>query len=423
MKDFGITKLSAIRVDLIEIVSNYKVLHFDEFPILYLGTNKLGNKILGSHLDESDEHKKIFCLHTIITNKQFHGFLSGKISYRSILSESKDIYLVVKDYNSILLNAYEYKYELIPIEYLPLEDSLCPSTFKAHSMIFSVSLKGKLADVNKALAEEVSKIQNGFTEFLNGRIAALKDLSIEPKTLMQPYVTGSFKINFELQINTKHGKPNMFLNNAPLDIYISNYIKYISDDFAVDKDVFKSIDGNGSEKLNSLESVLTEIYDKTGVKKIENVTNFLKDDILKSTSKFEKITEQVGENFESVEICSVSGDMDFPLAYIDKESSEIFQNAIEEVEVSIEGTTTDEDYRDYKIYIYHLNTDNRAGNAFIKNIDSDEEMSKPKIKINGDEGLEQTKFTESLYLNKWIDIKAKAKKIGNKYKYLDILFE
>jgi len=50
-------------------------------------------------------------------------------------------------------------------------------------------------------------------------------------------------------------------------------------------------------------------------------------------------------------------------------------------------------------------------------------MSKPKIKINGDDGLDQTKYTESLYLNKWISVKAKAKKVGEKYKYLDIEYD
>ena len=47
-------------------------------------------------------------------------------------------------------------------------------------------------------------------------------------------------------------------------------------------------------------------------------------------------------------------------------------------------------------------------------------MSKPKIKIAGDDPLEESKFAESLYLNKWINVKAKATKIGDKFKYLEI---
>ena len=85
--------------------------------------------------------------------------------------------------------------------------------------------------------------------------------------------------------------------------------------------------------------------------------------------------------------------------------------------------TVDDNFNEYKIYIYHLNTDTRTGNAFIKNLTKEDEMSKPKIKINGDEGLDQTKYTESLYLNKWITVKAKAKKVGDKFKELDIDYE
>jgi hypothetical protein len=423
MQDFGIIGQPAVRIDLIDIVDNYRILHFDEFPILYLGTNKFGNKILGSHLDESDEQRKIFCLHTILTNKQYTKFLSGRVSYQSILNESNTTFFVVKDYNSIIQDAFEYSFNLIPNDYIPLEDSFCPSTYRAHSLIFTLSLKGKLADLNKAITEEVSKMQNGFTEFLEGRISALKELNLVPKSILQPYSDGSFRINFELQIQPKAGKPNMFLQNAPISNYISNYIQYLSNDFTSDKDKFKLADTGSSEKLTILGNVLNDIYEKTGVRKLEDITSFLKEDIIKSTSKFEKISEQVGENFESVEIINVSDDIDYPLAYLDRSFSETFQNAIEEVEVSIEGSITDDDYQNYKIYIYHLNTDTRSGNAFIRNVGTEEDMSKPKIKIGGDEGLEQTKFTESLYLNKWIDVRAKAKRIGNRFKQLDIKFE
>jgi len=107
----------------------------------------------------------------------------------------------------------------------------------------------------------------------------------------------------------------------------------------------------------------------------------------------------------------------------DKESSESFQNSIEEIEIHKLGITIDEEFKDYKIYIYHLNTDTRMGNAFIRNSNNEEEMSKPKVKINGEDALDHTKYTESLYLSKWIDVKAKAKKVGEKFKHLDIDYE
>jgi hypothetical protein len=216
---------------------------------------------------------------------------------------------------------------------------------------------------------------------------------------------------------------DLFLSQAPIDKYIANYISYISENFTEDKDIFTSEDKDFSVKLKELETTLNEVYDKAFITKPENLNAFIKDDIIKSTSKFEKITEQVGEHFESVYILNVSQTDETPLAFIDIEYCKEFQSSVEDIEVSEKGMTIDVDFKEYKIYIYHLNTDTMSGNAFIRNLDNNEEMSKPKIKINGDDGLEQTKYTESLYLNKWISVRAKAKKVGEKYKNLDIEYE
>jgi hypothetical protein len=423
MKEFKLNTKQLLKSDLVEIVNNYSVLHFDEFPILYIGTNKYGNKIIGSHLEEDDESQNIFTLHTILTNKEFHQFMNGKCSYLDILKNSNSISIVEKDFNFKTKNAYDIDFDSIPADYLPLEESFCPATVKAHSLSFSISLKGKLADINKAIAEEVSKIQNGFTEFLEDRIKILKGFNLIPKAMLQPYADGSFKINFELDLNQKGNKGNLFLQQAPLDKYIASYIKYISENFSDDKEIFKNDNIVFSEKLKELEAILSDVYEKALINKPENFSSILKEDIIKSVSKFEKITEQVGENFESVSILNVLQNEEISLAFLDKDFTDTFQSNIEDIEIAIKGMTVDETFKDYKIYIYHINTDTRTGNAFIKNIDNEDEMSKPKIKINGDGGLEETKYTESLYLNKWINIKAKAKKVGEKFKHLDIDYE
>ena len=424
MTEFNLHNKKVIKNDLIEIVFNYNILHFDEFPILYIGTNKYGNKIIGSHLDEDDESKTILSIHTILTSKEYHQFMNGKISYLNILQNSNSICIVEKDYNFNIVKAYDIDFNSIPVEYLPLEQSFCPVTVKAHSLVYSLSLKGKLADLNKAIADEVSKIQNCFTEFLEERINSLKGFNLQPMAMLQPYADGSFKINFELNLKQKKGKSgNLFLELAPIDKYMADFIKYISDNFSDDIDIFKNNVTEYSEKFKQLESSLNEIYDKAFINKPDNIENFLKDDIIKSVIKFEKITEQVGEHFENVSISNLFNTGETSLAFIGKEYSENFQKNVEEIEIAKLGLTVDENYRDYKIYIYHLNTDTRSGNAFIKNLDNDEIMSKPKIKINGDTALEQTKYAESLYLNKWINVKAKAKKVGEKFKQLDIEFE
>lgn len=426
MKEFNLHTRQIIKNDQIEIVSNYSVLHFDDFPILYIGTNKYGNKIIGSHLEEDDDTQTILTLHTVLTNKEYHQFMNGQISYLDILKESTSLSLVQKDFKFKIKKAFDIDFDSLPIEYLPTAESYCPPTVKAHSLAFSISLKGKIADFNKAISDEVSKIQNGFTEFLEDCIKSLKGFNLVPKAFIQPYAEGSFKINFELDIRDQKGnKSDMFLQQAPIGKYIANYISYISKNFAEDTDIFTSEDKDFSEKLKELETTLNEVYEKALITKPDNLNAFIKEDIIKSANKFEKITEQVqvGKHFDSISILNLSETNETPLAFIDTEYCNEFQSSVQDIEVSKKGMTIDDDFREYKIYIYHLNTDTRTGNAFIRNLDNDEEMSKPKIKINGDDRLDQTKYTESLYLNKWISVKAKAKKIGEKYKNLDIKYD
>lgn len=424
MEVFNLPNKCLLKNDLVEIVDNYKVLHFDDFPILFIGTNKFGNKIIGSHLEEDDDNLRIYTLHTILTDKEYYHFLNGKISYLEILKESTSISLVEKDFNFKILKAFDFDFNSIPTDYLPLESSFCPKIVKEQSLEYAISLKGKLADVNKADTEQVSKIQNGFAEFLEDRVKSFKGLFVTPKTMLQAYATGSFIINLELDLSSKNNQIDLFPDLAPLDKYLCDYIKYISSGFSEDKELFKSNTPVSSYKFKELENSMINVYNSSNIKKPDNAYTHLKADVLKSIGKFEKISEQVGEDFDSIQILNIVSDDESPLAFIDKEISEIFQNSIEEIELSQTcGYSIDDQLQEYSIYIYHLNTDTRIGNALIKNLGNESVMSKPKIKIEGDEGLEQTKYTESLYLNKWINVKAKAKKVGEKFTYLDIAFE
>jgi hypothetical protein len=424
MKELFIKNGHQIKKELIEIEDNYKILHFDEFPILFIGTNKYGNKIIGSHLEEDDDNSEIFTLQTIITNNEYFDFINGKKSYLSILKESDSISVVIKSFNFKTKSAYDVDFSNLPEEYLPLDSSFCPETVKKHSLLYSISLKGKLADMNKARATEVSKIQNGFSDFVEDIIKSLKGFNAEPKALLQPYSLGSFRINLELDILQKGNKTNMFFQLATFDKFLSDYIQYIGTDFHIDKELFfDSEQNNSSESLDKLEKSLTNLYDQAQVKKPENITKLLKEDIQNSITKFEKITEEVGENFETVEIINIHPESNHTLAFLNRDFSEKFQNAVQEIEVSTKGIFEDMNHNEYHIYIYHLNTDTRIGNAFIKSLNDEDKMCKPRIKIDGNESLEMTKYTESLHLNKWIKVSAKARKTADTFKYLNIKFE
>ncbi len=111
-----------------------------------------------------------------------------------------------------------------------------------------------------------------------------------------------------------------------------------------------------------------------------------------------------------------------PLAFFDSETSDDLKSKFESVVEASNEVEIDKEFQSYTVYIYHLNTNSRSGNALIKNLGS-EDMSKPRIRILGSEGLEQTKYTESLHFNRWIEVRAKAKRIGANFRHVDIEFE
>ena len=423
MKPIDTSKLTAASLELTTISSSYKMLHFDDFPILFLGVNKFGNKILESHLEEDDESKTILTIHSILSNKEYYDFINKKKSYKEILKESSTKFLVEKSFGGKVLSAYNLEFDNIPEEYKPLDNSYCPNYKKSFSFSYSLGLKGKVADLNRAIADEVSNIQIGFSDFLENRLKNLKNFNLQPAAYLQPYSPGSFKINLELEFKQMKVQ-DLFSKPLPFDEYVHEYLKYITTSIVADKDQFlKDDDFAVSDEFKNLLTAFEKIYNEGHVKLPDNYQRELKEDLKKSLPKFEEITEQVGKSFDSIEFSNYKDQDEEFISIIDTNFSEAFQNTVDEIEATKKVVTVDDDYKDYEIYIYHLNTDTRQGNAFIKNIDDATQMSKPKIKISGEEHIEQTKYTESLHLNKWIKVKAKAKRIDNKFKFLDIQYE
>jgi hypothetical protein len=422
MLDFDITNKEVLPNDLIEISNNLVVIHFDEFPILYYGTNIFNNKILGSHLDEDDERQRIYCLQTLLTNKQFSDFKNQKKSYRTILEESNSIGLVEKTFNDKIFKVYNINFADIPQEYLPLENSFCPKTSTKKSLNFSLVLKGQLADLNKAVTEVVSHIQDGFRDFIEERIKALKSLQLTSQALLVPSTEGSFRINFEVNVAKKLQQLNLFGGDAPIEKFLADYIQYLTTGFNDEVDLFLDEDVKPSQQFTELFKSYQNLFEKSGLGIPEDGETLLKDDILRSLPNLEKITEQIGKSFEGLEFSNVVTGNEETLSYIDNQFASSFQSSLQQIETSKNEVVTDDDYKEYSIYIYHLNTDSRNGNAWIKDLDNPDLMSKPKIKIDGDAVLEETKYTESLHANKWINVRAKAKKVNNKYVYLNIQF-
>jgi hypothetical protein len=83
---------------------------------------------------------------------------------------------------------------------------------------------------------------------------------------------------------------------------------------------------------------------------------------------------------------------------------------------------TDDEVNIYSVHIYDLNTDTRKGTALIHNPPSKKVM-KPSITILGEQPLPQTKYTESLHLDTFIEVQGRATKVNESIRHIDIEFE
>jgi len=115
--------------DLPFITQNYTILHFDEFPILFTGSNDDGDKIIGSLLYEDTETDTFRYTHAIVKDLDLKKFLRRQISYRALIATAKVIFVIDKDINDNILSMYCIGYDKLPEDYLPLDSAYCPQFF------------------------------------------------------------------------------------------------------------------------------------------------------------------------------------------------------------------------------------------------------------------------------------------------------
>lgn len=106
------------------IVSNYTVLHFDEYPILYCGKNadRYGNWVVGSLMCESEDDNipdTFRHIHVVLSGKDFMLFMEGEISYRELIEKNKMIFVIDTNIKNDILTTYCLPPSEIPADYLP----------------------------------------------------------------------------------------------------------------------------------------------------------------------------------------------------------------------------------------------------------------------------------------------------------------
>lgn len=110
----------------IKIKDNYTVLHFDEFPILFIGKNDESEVIIGSFIHENEANNTLKYFHSLASTYVATKFLKRQISYLDVLKTVTTICIVTKDYNDKILYIEEKKIADIDTSYLPLPFAMCP---------------------------------------------------------------------------------------------------------------------------------------------------------------------------------------------------------------------------------------------------------------------------------------------------------
>lgn len=400
------------------ISNNYRILHFDEDPILFTGTNQNGAKIIGSFVDDDDNEQVTRNFHVLVNSKQYYDFLKQRISYLDILKECNEIFIIDKHYSGGPTTVYIILFSEIPSDYLPAADSLCPEQEFTHDLGFTLSLKGLLADLNTAIPKRVSKIQTVFAEWLESTLD-LKNFNLSPQVVLIPSTSGSFRINFNVKLFDNDSQISMFTCDDKIAKYLNDFLQYCFS--SLNNDIVSLLENNfdNSTAFKKLVSSFEDIYKAAQLSLPDKMDEVLLNELKKSVEKVELLTEHIGSGFSHIDVLKTN-EFETPIGYLDLEFKNAIEKTVNYIDQKTGELTVDTEFTEYKINIYHLNTLTRTGNANIYDNEGGDEMSKPRIKIIGENQLEETKFAESLYLNKWITVKAKATKKGAKFQKLEI---
>lgn len=111
----------------IEIKNNYVTLHFDEYPILFIGKNYKSDIIIGSFICEEDDQQTLKYFHSIVNTAIAIKFLKREMSYIEVLKAASTIYIVTKSDNDAILKIEEKEFLQLDKSFLPLNSAYCPS--------------------------------------------------------------------------------------------------------------------------------------------------------------------------------------------------------------------------------------------------------------------------------------------------------
>ncbi len=402
------------------ITDNFEVIHFDEIPYLYYGTNKYGTKIIGSLLEEDQKTMNLRYVHTLVDNTTFHQFINQAKPYRDLIKNGTDVYIIDKNINEKPIALYFISPDLIPEDYLPVSDYYCPKYNFSIGNDFVLSLNGSIADSHFAYTKELSSIQKNFEKVLNKALDIFNCLNIKPTVKQRAYAPGSFQLRFNLSFESYNEwfiSQELFYNN--IGQILKELIPNETTSLESESDIIQFTENNKLISIigNTLEKGAIILDNDLSLKirlKFEDIINY-----------YSEMSAGLGNGYSEIELLAEKERSKhlIPISLINSFTRLNLSTITDTIELNKHEIEKDEENKCYKICIYSLNTETRVGKALIYNRDNNEIMDKPTINISGKDSLEKTLYTESLHLNKWIEVQAMATLKDGKFNKLKITGE
>ena len=416
---FEINKHKAIVSDLPLITDNYISILRDENPILYSGTNRYGNRILGVIVEESEIDFSIRYFHVIIDDKTYYDFTNKKITLRHIIEISNVVFVIDTKGGKVIDNNLVTISE-IPKDYLPLDDSYCPDGYFIPSLNFGVSLKGKKSDLHIVEVPDVNSIQTAFADVLKNALRNIDDLDLNPKCYLEPSKTGSYRVNYIIEFETKQA--SLFhVDDSLLAEYLKSLFNYIIEKLPNEQYTLKE-DDITSDSFIAIEDALEKIYEssKLGSLSQDEIEEKVIRNVNETALKFEEVTNFIknSSSFNKIELLnyqSTGGELG--LGIIDENFFDSIKAKliIKEPDVNVDIIEEEQSPQTYRIRVYHLNTD--SGNCWAYFYPDNESESNFKIPIRirqNDKEYHNSFLSKSLDEKKVISIKGYAERINKK---------
>lgn len=404
---------------LFDITDNYcSLIHDGAIDLLYKGTNKFGSNILGSILYEDDEDLYLRYIHTIVSDETLHDFLNKRVSLLNLINNSNTVFVVDKGYNNDIKNSALIPLDDLPKDFLPLENSYCPSFVKRNTFDYTFSLKGGLADAHKAEPLIMSDTNSKVFKLLNFATAFLNELDIQPKIYSEVSLAGSFQLNFEIDLIEK--KTLFSKSSDDIKSFFYKFLNYLFEKLPNESQNVLKVEEESSNELKSLFGEFKKLYNNRNV--VINNDAYEQKIIDLITYSVDSVKDIEYRGYNKIEISNKleSGEV-LPVALINNDYYETVENKVFKPEQKQKPNEViiDEIPKKYKIQVYLLNKETGNGGAYYLVNDN---VSKIVLHLRGKNSYHGTEFTKSMDDDFSIDILGLGKWVNGVLKEITVNF-